>query len=1142
MTKLLLYGTLLQCLCFSLIFADAGKAQSISEIQLRLKLKDVTVEEALSSIEKKTDFRFLYSPNSLKNGTKLTFPSEVHTLKDVLTFIAVASNLKFKRINNTIVVDENKAHDPYPQNVLEGMGELIVKGKVIASEDKQPLPGVNIMIKGTTRGATTDINGEFSILVDEQAILLFSIVGYQSKSVEVGNRTQLEVVLEEDISELEEIVVVGFGTQKKKSVVGALQSVTPSELKIPSSNLTTALSGRVAGLISYQRSGEPGSDNAQFFVRGVTTFGLKKSPLILIDGVELSADDLARLQPDDIESFSILKDATTTAIYGARGANGIILVTTKEGVEGRARVSARLENSFSSSLRDVELADPVTYMRLHNEAVRTRDPIESLPYSERKIANTLNGENPVIYPATDWQSELFKDWTTTQRANVNVNGGGKVVRYYLATSFSQDNGILKIDKRNDFNSNIDLKRISVRSNVNIDLTRSTELVIRFNGTYDDYRGPIDGASDLYKKVVRTNPVLYPKYYEPDASTQFKKHILFGNYGGGSGSSLSLNPYADLLKGYRDYSRTLLLSQLELKQDLRGILKGLSAHLMINTNRNSFFDIRRLYEPFYYTAIYNREKDTYKLEALNEEAGRENLDYSEGPTQVKTSFYLQGSLNYKQTFSKKHEVSALLVLIQSSSLSNNAGSLQKSLPYRNMGLSGRLTYGFNSRYFAEFNFGYNGSEKFAKNNRFGFFPSAGVGWTVSEEPFFSSLKPLISHLKLRASYGLVGNDAIGSADDRFFYLSQVDLSNEERGSTFGTLLNYYRSGVSIDRYENDRISWETATKFNLGFELNLFDDKIVILADAFQEQRNHILMNRSYIPPSMGLEAAVRANVGKAESHGFDFSIDYNESFSNSFWLTGRVNFTYAVGKFKFYEEPDYSKTTPWRSHHGQAINQQWGYIAERLFVDEAEVLNSPTQFGEYGAGDIKYKDLNNDGIVDFRDEVPIGHPTTPEIVYGFGFSAGYKNFDFSAFFQGSARVSFWIDPWATAPFINTNTQGKSGNNALLKVYADNHWSEENQDVFALWPRLSPRSVENNNKQSTWFMRDGSFLRLKQLEVGYSFPGILTGKLKIQKLRAYLSGTNLLTLSKFKLWDPEMAGNGLAYPIQRVINIGLQVSF
>ncbi|MCL3779224.1 SusC/RagA family TonB-linked outer membrane protein [Prolixibacteraceae bacterium JC049] len=1099
--------------------------------RITLNFRNATIKEVLDEINKKTEVVFAYDAKMVDLSQRISIKANKKAVNDVLKEIFANKNIAYKIKDNIVVLSKTK-----PQTEKGKEGKKIT-GKVTDSNG-EPLPGVTITVLGTTQGVVTDIDGKYSIgNIKQTDKLVFSFIGFQSLIMDIGNKTRYNITLEEKTEELEDVTVVAFGKQKKKTVVGSVTSIRPAELKIPSSNITGALAGRMSGVIAYQRSGEPGKDNSEFFIRGVTTFGYKKDPLILIDGIELTTEDFARLQPDDIASFSILKDATATAIYGARGANGVVLVTTKEGKQGKMSISGRFEHSISSATKDISIADPITYMKMFNEAVKTRNNIGELPYSESKIENTIKGTNPYVYPAVNWYDELIKKSTNNQRFNINMNGGGNIVRYYLAVSGSQDNGMLKVDDVNNFSNNIDLKKLSVRSNVNIKLTRSTDAVLRFHGTFDDYNGPIDGGTAIFNKVMQANPVLFPKYYPANNGSLTRNHILFGNYGEGN----YLNPYADLVKGYKEYSRTLVLAQTEIKQKLDFITRGLSFSTMVNTTRSSYFDVTRSTVPYFYNVgLYNKRDDTYSLEPLNEESGKEYLNYSEGKPSLYTTFYLQSVLNYKRTFNEKHSFGGLLVYILRSSLRNNTGNLQKSLPYRNVGVSGRVTYDYDRRYLAEFNFGYNGSERFSKQKRFGFFPSIGLGWTMSEEKFFEPFKSVVSKFKLKGSYGLVGNDAIGSADDRFFYLSQVNMDNGGRGARFGEYLDFYKNGVSIDRYENADISWETATKANMGFELSMLDNKIEIQADYFYENRENILMDRSFIPPAMGVEAKVRANVGEAQSSGFDASIDYNQTFSSGWWVQGRANFTYAVGKFKVYEEPDFSATSPWRAHKGQPLDQQWGYIAERLFVDENEVLNSPKQFGNYGAGDIKYKDINKDGKIDFMDEVPIGHPTRPEIVYGFGLSTGYKGFDFSCFFQGNGRVSFWIDPKKTAPFVDNNKDANA-NNALLQVYADSHWSEANQDIYALWPRLSTSVNENNSKRSTWFMRNGSFLRLKQVELGYTLPKSLQQKIGLNNLRVYVTGVNLLTFSKFKLWDPEMAGNGLGYPIQKVFNLGIQIS-
>ncbi len=996
---------------------------------------------------------------------------------------------------------------------------------------QSPMQGVSVTVKSkSTFGTATDVNGKYILAVPNDAILVFSLVGYQTVERSISGGTQIHVVMKPAISDLDEVVVVAFGTQKKKEVVGSVTNINPSELKVPSSNLTTALAGRLAGVIAYQRSGEPGRDNASFFIRGVTTFGYKKDPLILIDGVELSATELARLQPDDISSFSIMKDATATALYGARGANGVILVTTKEGKVENAKINFRYETAMSSPTKNVELTDPITYMRMENEAVATRNPLEVTPYLESKIDNTVAGTNSLIYPTVDWRDELFKTHTWNQRMNFNLTGGGAIAQYYLAGTYNKDNGLLKVNGRNNFNNNVDLESYALRSNVTINVTRTTSAGVRLYGTFDDYTGPIHGGAEMYQMVMRANPVLFPAFYPATASNTHVQHIMFG----GSTRGVSVNPYAELVRGYKDYSKSLMLAQFEMKHDFSYLTEGLTMRGLLNTNRESYFDVTRSYSPFFYeVGNHNRQTGNFSLEAINPNDGTEYLGYSEGAKIVRTNLYAEAALNYNRTFGNKHGVSGLLLFNMRNYLEGNASSLLHSLPYRNMGLSGRATYAHDDRYFFEFNFGYNGSERFHADHRYGFFPSGGVAWSVSSERFWSNLVEVVPKLKLRGTYGLVGNDAIGSAEDRFFYLSTVDMNNSLRGSSFGTNYAYRQDGILVSRYDNKFITWETAKKMNLGLEFNLFN-QLDVQVDYFNEYRENILMDRASIPTTMGLSAPVRANVGEASGRGVDMSVDYTRNFQNGFWIIARGNFTYATSRYEVLEEPEYDEVN--LSKKGYSLSQTWGYIAERLFIDDADVANSPTQnFGIYGAGDIKYRDVNGDGRITSRDQVPIGFPTDPEIIYGFGSSIGFKGLDFSCFFQGSAYSSFWINSnGSTMPFVS--------NNQVLKAYADSYWSEEHRNIYAVMPRLSKILNNNNNQVSTWFMRDGSFLRLKSVELGYTLPQKPLQRLRINNMRIYASGLNLAIWSKFKLWDVEMSSQGLGYPPQRVYNLGFQIGF
>lgn len=1003
----------------------------------------------------------------------------------------------------------------------------------------EPLPGVNILVKGTPRGVTTDVDGSFVIDVKTGDVLVFSYLGMEDQNVTIGKDNILKVTLKEKAGELDEVEIVAFAKQKKESVIASIATVKPSELKVPSSNLTTAFAGRIAGVISYQRTGEPGQDNASYFIRGVTTFGTGKAdPLILIDGVEQTSEDLSRLTTDDIASFSILKDANATALYGARGANGVIMVTTKGGKEGKIKIQFRAEGSLSSPTEEIDLADPVTFMKLHNEAVLTRRPGTRLPYSEKKISYTERGIDPVRYPATDWQDLLLDKNTFNQRYNLNISGGGKLARYYVAASYSDDNGLVKMDKRQNFNNNIDIKRYSLRSNINVDLTPTTEAIVRLSGVFDDYSGPLDGGTGLYTKAVHANPVYFLPYYEPDAANQYTKHILFGNTASGN----YLNPYADMLKGYKTNDRSTMYFQFELKQDLDFITPGLSARALYNVNRYANLEVKRQYKPFYYALRENDPgNNDYVLDALNPDSGTDYLGYEEGKRTVTNTMYLEAALQYNKTIADKHALSALLVYTMREKKDSHGGSLQLSLPFRNMGLSGRATYSYDDRYFVEANFGYNGSERFAKQERWGFFPSGGIGWVVSNEAFFEPIKDYVSKLKLKATYGVVGNDAIGDSNDRFFYMSDLNMSNGDRGASFGDEYGYYRPGISINRYEDPYITWELSRKLNVGLELNLMNS-LEVQVDYFRDNKSRILQKREDLPSTMGLQAHPRANIGEAFGSGFEVSIDYNKQFNKDLWLLFRGNFTYASSEYRVYEEPAYLDT-PWRSHVGHKLSQEWGYIAERLFLDEEEVKNSPVQeFGDYGAGDIKYKDINMDGRINENDKVPIGHPKSPEIIYGFGPSFGYKNFDFSCFFQGSARSSFWINPGAIAPFVKNGDVVGENNRALMQEIVDSHWSEENRDVFAFWPRLSAEHVSNNEQTSTWWMRDGSFLRLKNVEVGYTFPKDWMRAIHVANLRVYASGSNICQWRKFKMWDPEQAGNAFNYPLQRVINFGVNVEF
>ena len=1033
-----------------------------------------------------------------------------------------------------------------------------VEGRVVDSKG-DALIGVSVKVKGAARGVTTDINGRFQINVESlNAVLVFTYVGFNQKEVALKGSRTITVQLAESQSTLEEVAITGFGTKTKKtSLVSSVTTVNVAELKQPTSNLTNALQGKIAGVIAFQQSGEPGigTDNSTFYIRGLSTFGSgKRDPLILIDGIESSVTDLGRMQPDDISDFSVLKDASASSIYGTRGANGVILINTKLGKEGVTKFYFRQENRLSGNTQNFQLADNITYMNLANEAYLTRTPLGIQPYSQNKINHTAAGDDPYLFPNNNWVDQLIKDYTYNQAYNLNISGGTPKGRYFISGTYNRDNGVLKVDKLNNFNSNIALNSYTVRSNIDLDITKTTTLIVRVAGVFDDYNGPIgtnnrSGGATTFDNALRANPVMFPAKY-PSSMLPFIEHPLFG-----SATSLDLNnqttnvlyvnPYAEMVKGYQTRKTSNIQPQVELKQNLEGITKGLSARAMAYLKRTSVVSLNRAYNPFYYNATITDTEGDFVVKVLNDgtagsvgTAGTEYLNYTEGEKAVDSRIYVEGSINYSRLFKQKHSVGAMLNSFISSYEVANPGSLILSLPNKNTSLSGRLTYAYDDKYLFEFNFGYNGSERFGEDKRFGFFPSGGIGYRISEEKFFEPLKSVVSNLKLRATYGMVGNDQIGAADQRFLYLSNVNLNDGAYGASFGKndgAAVYSRPGVSIQRYANNNIVWEESRMLNLGLDLGI-KNNFELTVDAFTQQRSQILQPLSFIDNALGLMAIPLSNYGKAKSVGLDLAANYRKQFNKKFFAHVRGTFSFAASEFVTNDELSYTSDLAHLSRIGYPLSQQWGYVAERLFVDDEEVRNSPVQFGssQVRGGDIKYRDINNDGVINTDDQVAIGYPTVPEINYGFGSTFNYKKFDFGFYFTGVARTSFFMDPAAISPFV-INGGLTTG---LLQRIADNHWSEDNRNLYALWPRLSTVAVGSNNQRSTWWMRDGSFLRLKNIDFGYNFNML---KQKRSAARIYFSATNLFVLSKFQIWDPEMGGNGLGYPVQSVYNLGISVN-
>lgn len=996
-----------------------------------------------------------------------------------------------------------------------------IKGVVISSADNQPVIGASVKVQDMAIGVVTDIDGNYVLNVPENATAIeFKYLGLQTQIIpfKKNNLDVFKVIMMyEDAQQLDDVVVVGFGKQKKESVIGAIQTVKSSELSVPSSSLTSAFAGKIAGVIAVQRSGEPGADGANFWIRGVSTFAGPTSPLIVLDGVEVSSSELNALAPESIESFSVLKDATATALYGAKGANGVMIITTKSGKDmDKPKINVRVENYFSQPTKIPKLADGVTYMKMYNEGELNRNPDRGEPsFSEDKINGTMENRNPYVYPNVDWYKQLFGDLSSNQSVNLNVMGGSRRVDYFINASIFNERGLLKDYSQNQFDdNNIRQTRYSFQSNINAQLTKTTKVGLRLTTQIKNYSGPNVSTATLFTKAMQVNPVYFPAFF-PNLGDGDVKHIMFGHkkqYG-------IENPLALYLSEKKDNFETNVLSTFTIEQKLDFLTKGLSAKGLISFQNWSSSSSVLGYTPFTYEVeSYEQMGDgSYNYTLSEVQPGTEAVVVKNNSNGGNRTYNLQLSLDYNRVFNDVHSVSAMLLYHQREYKSPSS-NFYDTLPLREQGLAGRATYNYDNRYFAEFNFGYNGSDNFMKDNRMGFFPSMAVGYMISNERFFETLKDKISLLKVRASYGLVGNSF---TSPRFPYITEVNLGG--RGYTFGEDWNNTQYGATIVKYGAENAKWETGEKVNIGLEFGLFD-KLTLITDFFYEMRKDIFMQRRTMPTTVGIgEAQPYINMGKVKNKGVDLSLEYNHAFRPDILLSVRGNFTYAANELVEKDEP--RQLFPYQSEIGLPLNMPYGLIAEGLFKDEADIENSPKQtYVQVKPGDIKYKDMNGDNVIDDFDMTYLGNPEVPQIVYGFGASLNYKKVDISLFFQGVAKTSIVMS--SIHPF------GEYQFN-VYDFIAKDYWSETNPNPNAAYPRLSDASNTNNSARSDFWIRNGAFLRLKNAEIGFTH----------KFLRVYVSGTNLLTFSKFKYWDPEVgSGSGLSYPTLRVVNVGLQLNF
>lgn len=1094
-------------------------------IRLSLKLDNKTIKEAISQIEKQSEYIFFYYDNVLDVNKKVSLNVEDQTVDKILDELLKATGNTYTISDRQIYISKPSVN-PAISGIEQQSDKGIVSGSVVDAKNGESLAGATIKFQGYDNVSTmADGDGKFTLQVPDtkNGVLIISLIGFATKEVPIKSQKVIQITLDEDVTALEEVVVVGFSTQKKGSVIGAVDRIQPSQLKQPTRALSTSLAGRLAGVIAVQNSGEPGRDGATFWIRGVNTFTGSASPLVLVDGIERELDDI---DPEEIADFTILKDATATAVYGVRGGNGVVLVTTKKGMVGAPTINFTTEVGLAAPVYLPDFADGTTYMRMMNEALHNigRNPL----YTQEQIDRTASGYDPYLYPNVNWMNELIKEWQPTEKVNLNVSGGSESVRYFVSASVLNQNGMFKkFDEGVSFNNNIRDTRYNFRSNVDADVTKTTILTIGIGAILEDITNPGASSETIFSWMRQIPPVYFPMTFPDQDKTP------------GFAYGVARNPYQLLARsGYSTRSKTTVQSNFSLTQDLSMITKGLQAKGLFSFD--SFTDgtvVRTMSPRPWMISMGDDGEYAYKDMEPNSDSYHEYLDRSISGVYNDRKIYIETSLIYNRDFGP-HSIGGLFLYNQSDKQYPTRANIYESVPERTQGITGRASYSYLNKYFAEFNFGYNGSENFAKGKRYGFFPAVAVGWVPTDESFMEWMKPAIEYMKIRLSHGTVGNDNLvwNDAKQRFVYQTRVEYVGSNVG--FGTNNGYgygYGGGINFTYYGNPNATWEEAAKTDVGLEVRFLKD-FNLQFDLFYEKRKNIWTQMSKTPDLFGFATTPFANAGEMENKGFDGFLAYDKKINKDLSIGAKATFTFSRNKILANGEE--AKRYEYQSKIGRPHNSLLGYVTDGYFVDDEHVANSPSQTGISGtapkAGDVKYKDINGDGVIDEFDRVFMGYPTVPEISYGLGLNVQYKGFDASLLFQGADRVSFFASP-------KTFEQENRGN--IYTFFVDNYWSEENPDLNAEFPRLGIGNQTNNYSNSDKWLQNGRYIRLKQAEVGYTFPKTTTQKWGIGTLRFYANGMNLFTISPFDWWDPEPRSySGTYYPIQRIVNFGVQVKF
>ncbi|MBK5720340.1 TonB-dependent receptor [Dysgonomonas sp. Marseille-P4677] len=1004
----------------------------------------------------------------------------------------------------------------------------LTAGGSVMDETGEPLIGVSVSVKeNPTNGTMTDTDGRFKLTgIKSNQTITFSYIGFDKQEIKVEKSDErMRIVLKETVNMMDEVVVTASGkVQKKINVTGAITSIETKDLKAPATSISNMLGGRVPGIISVNRSGEPGKDFSEFWIRGISTFGAGQGALVLVDGIE---GDLNTLDPEDIDSFSILKDASSTAVYGVRGANGVVLVTTKKGKAGKLDIRVKANTGISYSPRMPEYVRAADYASLANEASVTRGGIPI--YSDVDLALYANHMDPDLHPDVDWRDVILKDYTWNQQYFLSASGGGQIARYYISAGFMNKEAIFKQDKDiNKYDTNVNYNKFNFRANVDVNITPTTTLSLNEESVIinQNYPGYGDNADVLWEAQANLTPVTVPLLYST------------GEAPGYGNTKNNISPYVLLnMTGYRKYSFNNNKITMQLNQNLGMVTEGLSIMGLVNLDSSSkTWQIREKSPAIYYAS--GRKRDG----SLNLDKVQEAIEpYYGNATETERKYYFEGRINYDRIFNKAHRVGGLIHAYWSDYESSRFNTGLTAIPKRYNSYASRFTYSYNDTYMAEFNVGYTGSEAFERGKKFGWFPAVSLGWVPTQYDFMRKHIPFLDYFKFRASYGIVGNDKLTWNDSvRFPYLTLIGMTGSGQWNN--------GEGITETQVGSSNLRWEKATKYNLGMDARFFKDRFDMVVDIFKDIRSGIYQLRQSVPEEMGLVSLPWANVGKMESWGVDGHISYTQPLDpgdKSKYVVIRTNFTQSKNKVVEFEED--IKRYPYQSAVGFQDGIRRGLIAEGLFKDEFDIQNSPRQeFGNYLPGDIKYKDVNGDGVINNDDIVPLKYSGIPQIQYGFATEFNWKNFNLSVLFEGTSRVAYFRQGNMYNPFSGSNT----GN--VITDFADpqNRWISREisgdpatENPNAKYPRLSYGGSWNNSMSSTFWLQDGAYLRLKNVQLSYTAKIKTLRKFGLQSAVISLIGDNLAVWSKEKMLDPGQAQeNGTKYPIQRVYTLQLNLSF